>query len=71
MSLQNDVGQHAYDGPREFVASDPTRSLRHVVLYDESEGAARLVSRLRRTELRDPDANGDTVELAHDFAPGT
>ena len=38
MSLQNDVGQLAYDGPREFEVTDPSRSLRHLVLFDESEG---------------------------------
>src|SRR4051812_9549280 len=38
MSLQNDVGQLAYDGPREFTVADESRSLRHLVLYDKSEG---------------------------------
>jgi hypothetical protein len=38
MSLQNDVGQPTYDGPREFEVTDASRSLRHLVLFDESEG---------------------------------
>ena len=38
MSLQNDVGQETYTGRREIRATDPSRSLRHVVLFDESEG---------------------------------
>jgi hypothetical protein len=38
MSLQNDVGQETYSGEREIRATDPSRSLRHVVVFDESEG---------------------------------
>lgn len=38
MSLQNDVGQETYTGEREIRADFPSRSLRHVVLFDESEG---------------------------------
>lgn len=38
MSLQNDVGQETYTGERELRTTDPSRSLRHVVLFDESEG---------------------------------
>lgn len=38
MSLQNDVGQETYTGEREIRADDPSRSLRHVVIFDESEG---------------------------------
>jgi hypothetical protein len=38
MSLQNDVGQETYTGEREIRWTDPSRSLRHVVIFDESEG---------------------------------
>ena len=38
MSLQNDVGEETFAGEREIRATDPSRSLRHVVLFDESEG---------------------------------
>ena len=38
MSLQNDAGEETYTGEREIRATDPSRSLRHVVLFDESEG---------------------------------
>jgi hypothetical protein len=38
MSLQNDVGQETYAGEREIRVTDPSRSLRHVVVFDESEG---------------------------------
>jgi hypothetical protein len=71
MSLQNDVGQLAYDGPREFVVSDPTRSLRHLVLYDESEGQLGWYAGYDGPSCVTLTRNGDTVELAFDFAPGT
>jgi len=38
MSLQNDVGQPVYDGPREFEVNDPSRGRLHVVLFEEFEG---------------------------------
>jgi len=38
MSLQNDAGEETYTGEREIRATDPSRGLRHVVLFDESEG---------------------------------
>lgn len=38
MSLQNDAGEETYTGQREIRTTDPSRRLRHVVLFDESEG---------------------------------
>ncbi len=38
MSLQNDAGEETFTGEREMRTDDPSRSLRHVVLFDESEG---------------------------------
>ena len=38
MSLQNDAGEETYTGAREMRTDDPSRSLRHVVIFDESEG---------------------------------
>jgi hypothetical protein len=38
MSLQNDAGEETFTGEREIRSTDPSRSLRHVVLFDESEG---------------------------------
>ena len=38
MSLQNDAGEETYTGEREIRATDPSGRLRHVVLFDESEG---------------------------------
>jgi hypothetical protein len=38
MSLQNDAGEETFTGEREIRATDASRSLRHVVLFDESEG---------------------------------
>jgi len=71
MSLQNDVGQLAYDGPREFAVADPTRSLRHLVLYDESEGQLGWYVGYDRSSCPTLTRNGDTMELALDFGPGS
>lgn len=38
MSLQNDAGEETFTGEREIRGTDPSRHLRHVVLFDESEG---------------------------------
>jgi hypothetical protein len=38
MSLQNDAGEETYTGERDIRTTDPSRHLRHVVLFDESEG---------------------------------
>jgi hypothetical protein len=38
MSLQNDAGEETYTGAREMRTDDPSRSLRHAVIFDESEG---------------------------------
>ena len=38
MSLQNDVGQETYTGERDIRIDDPSRRLRHAVVFDESEG---------------------------------
>jgi hypothetical protein len=71
MSLQNDVGQLAYDGPREFVVTDPTRSLRHLVLYDESEGQLGWYAGYDGPSCATMTRSGNTIELAFDFAPSS
>ena len=38
MSLQNDVGEETYTGAREMRIDDPSGSLRHAIIFDESEG---------------------------------
>ena len=38
MSLQNDAGEETYTGEREIRTTHPSGRLRHVVLFDESEG---------------------------------
>jgi len=38
MSLQNDAGEETYTGASEMRTDDPSRSLRHVVMFDASEG---------------------------------
>ncbi|MFL5714864.1 MAG: hypothetical protein ACJ769_09405 [Chloroflexota bacterium] len=70
MSLQNDVGQLAYDGPREFTVADESRSLRHLVLYDESEGQLGWYVGYDGPSCPTLTRHGNTVELALDFGPG-
>jgi hypothetical protein len=38
MSLADDAGQETYTGEREIRIDDPSRRLRHAVMFDESEG---------------------------------
>lgn len=71
MSLQNDVGQLAYDGPREFAVTDPTRSLRHLVLYDESEGQLGWYVGYDGPSCVTLTREGDAILLVLDFGPGS
>ena len=71
MSLQNDVGQPVYDGPREIEATDPSRSLRHVVLFDESEGQMGWYVGYDGPGCVTLTREGDAVVLAIEFGPGS
>jgi hypothetical protein len=71
MSLQNDVGQPTFDGPREIEATDPARSLRHVVLYDEFEGQMGWYIGYDGAGCVTLSREGDSVVLAIDFGPGS
>ncbi|MFL5673923.1 MAG: hypothetical protein ACJ779_02865 [Chloroflexota bacterium] len=71
MSLQNDAGEPAYDGPREFTGTDPSRSLRHVVQFDESEGLSGWYIGYDGPSCATLTRSGDSVEIALDFGPGS
>jgi hypothetical protein len=67
MALQNDVGQLTYDGPREFEVTDPSRSLRHLVLYDESEGQLGWYAGYDGQSCVSLVREGDSILLTFDF----
>ena len=71
MSLQNDIGQPTFDGPREIEATDPARSLRHVVLYDEFEGQMGWYIGYDGAGCVSLSREGDSIVLAIDFGPGS
>jgi len=71
MSLQNDVGQPVYDGPREFEVTDTSRSLRHVVLFDEFEGQMGWYVGYDGPGCATLAREGDSVVLAIEFGQGS
>ena len=71
MSLQNDVGQPVYDGPRDFEVADRSRSLRHVVLFDEFEGQSGWYVGYDGPGCVTLAREGDAVVLAIESGPGS
>ncbi len=71
MSLQNDVGQETYTGEREIRATDPSRSLRHVVVFDESEGQMGFYLGYDGPACVTLTREGDDVLVAITFGPGS
>ena len=71
MSLQNDVGQETYTGEREIRATDPSRSLRHVVVFDESEGQMGWYIGYDGPSCVTLTREGDDILVAIAFGPGS
>ena len=71
MSLQNDVGQETYTGEREIRATDPSRSLRHVIVFDESEGQMGWYIGYDGPSCVTLTRDGDDVLVAITFGPGS
>ena len=71
MSLQNDVGQETYTGEREIRATDPSRSLRHVIVFDESEGQMGWYIGYDGPSCVTLTREGDDVLVAITFGPGS
>ncbi len=71
MSLQNDVGQETYTGEREIRATDPSRSLRHVIVFDESEGQMGWYIGYDGPSCVTLTREGDDVLVAIAFGPGS
>jgi len=71
MSLQNDVGQETYTGEREILGTDPSRSLRHVIVFDESEGQMGWYIGYDGPACVRLTLEGDDVLVAITFGPGS
>ena len=71
MSLQNDVGQPTFDGQREIVVEDPSRGIRHAVLFDESEGQIGWYIGYDGPGCVTLTRDGDTIILAIGSEPGS
>ena len=70
MSLQNDVGQPTFTGVRQVTVSDSARSLRQVVLFDESEGRIGWYVGYDTSSCLSLTRDGDDLVLAITFGPG-
>jgi len=71
MSLQNDAGEETFTGEREIRATDPSRSLRHVVLFDESEGQLGWYIGYDGPACVTLTREGDNVVVAIAYGPGS
>ena len=71
MSLQNDVGEETFTGEREIHGTDSSRSLRHVVLFDESEGQMGWYLGYDGPACVTLTREGDAILVAFTFGPGS
>ncbi len=71
MSLQNDAGEETFTGEREMRWSDSSRSLRHVVLFDESEGQLGWYIGYDGPACVTLSREGDNVVVAIAYGPGS
>jgi hypothetical protein len=71
MSLQNDAGEETFTGEREIRATDASRSLRHVVLFDESEGQLGWYLGYDGPACVTLTREGDNVVVAIAYGPGS
>ena len=70
MSLQNDVGQPVFTGVRQITVTDAARSLRQVVIFDESEGQVGWYVGYDTSSCLSLTREGDDLLLMIDFGPG-
>lgn len=70
MSLQNDVGQPTYNGERRIQVGDAARSLRDVIIFDESEGQIGWYVGYDTSSCLSLSREGDDLVLTIDFGPG-
>jgi len=71
MSIMNDVGQPVFEGDREIRGDDSTRSMRHVVMFDESEGQIGWYVGYDRPACATLTREGNDVVLALEFGTGS
>ncbi len=69
MSIQNDAGEPTYTGDRELKVTDPSRSIRDVVLFDELEGQVGWYVGYDGQACVSVGMSGDVLELAVAFGP--
>ena len=70
MSLQNDVGQPTFAGEREITVTSAGRSLRQVILFDESEGQVGWYVGYDTSSCLSLTREGDDLVLTIVFGPG-
>jgi len=70
MSIMNDVGQPTFSGEREIRGTDVSRSLRDVVIFDESEGQIGWYVGYEGSSCVMMSREGDSIVLVIDFGAG-
>jgi hypothetical protein len=70
MSLQNDVGQPTFAGERRILVDQASRSLRDVVIFDESEGQIGWFVGYEASSCLSLSREGDDLVLSIDYGPG-
>jgi hypothetical protein len=71
MSLQNDAGEETFTGEREIRATDQAGALRHVILFDESEGQMGWYIGYDDPACVTLSREGDNVIVAIAYGPGS
>ena len=71
MSIMNDVGQPTFTGERQIKVTDASRSLREVILFDESEGQIGWYIGYDGSSCVSVSREGDAVLVVIDFGPGS
>jgi hypothetical protein len=71
MSIVNDVGQPTFTGERQVRVADASRSLRDVIIFDESEGQIGWFVGYDGTSCVTLGREGSAIILAIDFGSGS
>jgi len=71
MSIVNDVGQPTFTGERQVQVTDASRSLRQVIIFDESEGQIGWYIGYDGSSCVTLSREGNTILLAIDYGPGS
>ncbi|OGO51261.1 MAG: hypothetical protein A2Z32_05845 [Chloroflexi bacterium RBG_16_69_14] len=71
MSIMNDVGQPTFTGERQVQVTDASRSLRQVIIFDESEGQIGWYVGYDGSSCVILSREGNAIVLAIEFGPGS